>query len=104
LPWRDRAERHDRFQRRQAGDLAATDHFRFTGAEPREATVAIRNGTIEVEQGIVGRPDLTITADSRTWLRFVSGEASLVWAIVRQKIRLKGALRLLAAFGRCFPS
>lgn len=45
---------------------------------------------------------LKITADSATWLRFLAGEASMVWALVRRKIRLQGPPRLLLAFGRCF--
>jgi hypothetical protein len=43
-------------------------------------------------------------ADSETWLRLLRKEASLPWALIRRRIRIKGALRLLAAFGRCFPS
>ena len=92
------------FQRGRAGDLAATYHFRFTGQEPREATVIIRDGRLEVRRTLEGTPDLLVTADSRTWLRFLSGDASLVWALLGRRIRLKGSPRLLLAFGRCFPS
>jgi hypothetical protein len=46
-----------------------------------------------------------ITADSRTWLQFVGREVSIVWALVRRKIRIAGGSpKLLMAFGRCFPS
>ena len=31
------------------------------------------------------------------------GLLSLVWALLRRKIRLKGPLKLLVAFGKCFP-
>ena len=31
-------------------------------------------------------------------------EKSLVWALIRGKIRLKGSPKLLVAFGKCFPS
>lgn len=92
------------FQRGRAKDLSATYHFRFTGEEPREATVRISGPALSVTPGLVGAPDLVVTADSRTWLRFLQGNASLVWALLRRKIRLRGSPRLLAAFGRCFPS
>lgn len=92
------------FQRGQAGDLDATYHFRFRGEEPRDATVVIRSGAITVEHALAGTPGLTVTADARTWLRFLSGDASLVWALFTRKIRLAGSPRLLRAFGRCFPS
>ena len=92
------------FQRHQSQGLAATYHFTFTGQEPAEATVMIRDKTIQVEQGHVGSPDLRVTADSAAWLGFIRKERSLVWALLRRKIRLKGSPRLLIAFGKCFPS
>jgi Fe-S-cluster-containing hydrogenase component 2 len=92
------------FQRNRSEGLAATYHFTFTGPESAEATVVIRDKTFRVEMGHIGAPDLHVTADSQTWLGFVRKERSLVWALLRRKIRLKGAPRLLVAFGKCFPS
>ncbi len=92
------------FQRHQAEGLAATYHFSFTGQEPTEATIVIRNKTIRVENGHLGLPDLRVTADSQWWLGFLRKERSLVWALLRRKIRLEGSPRLLVAFGRCFPT
>ena len=92
------------FQRHRSEGLAATYHFTFTGAERAEATVVIRDQTIRVEDGHAGSPDLNVTADSQTWLGFLRKERSLVWALLRRKIRLKGSPRLLLAFGKCFPS
>ena len=48
--------------------------------------------------------DLRVTADSETWLGFVAKERSLLWALLRRRIRIKGSPRLLVAFGKCFPS
>ncbi len=92
------------FQRHQSQGLAATYQFTFTGAEPAQATVLIRDKTIRVEEGHVGLPDLSVTADSQAWVGFLRKERSLVWALLRRKIRLKGSPRLLVAFGKCFPS
>jgi hypothetical protein len=92
------------FQRPASEGLDATYHFTFTGEEPAEVTVVIRDKAIRVERGHVGTPDLRIIADSRTWLGFLAKERSLIWALLRRKIRLKGPPRLLVAFGRCFPS
>src|SRR5262249_28874750 len=88
------------FQRGQSKGLAATYQFTFTGDEKREATVIIRDQTVEVKEGHVGIADLHVTADSRTWLGFLSKERNLVWALLRRKIRLKGSPRLLIAFGK----
>ena len=57
-----------------------------------------------MRDGLEGAADLQITADTRTWLGFLAGERSLVWALLSRKIRLKGPPRLLRAFGSCFPS
>ena len=92
------------FQRGRAAGLDATFHFDFTGEECRSATVRIADGRIEVSDGHQGTPDLRVSADSRTWLRFLANEANLLWAILRRKVRLRGASRLLLAFARCFPA
>ena len=92
------------FQRGQSDGLDATYHFTFTGAEEREVTVVIRDRTLTVADGHVGRPDLRIVADSRTWLAMLAGDVHPVRALLRRRIRLHGSPRLLRAFARCFPS
>ena len=92
------------FQREQSEKLNATYHFSFTGEEPYKATVVIRDKTISVSEGYNGNADIHITADSKTWLGFLRKERSILWALLRRKIRIKGSPRLLRAFGKCFPS
>lgn len=92
------------FQRNAAKGLNATYHFKFVGDETQETTVVIRDQTLEIKHGHIGKADLKIIADSRTWLSFVAEETPIAWALIRRKIRLKGPPRLLSAFGRCFPA
>ncbi|WP_439622678.1 SCP2 sterol-binding domain-containing protein [Gemmata sp.] len=92
------------FQRGRSAGLSAVFHFTFTGKEPRTATVVIRDQTLRVADGHEGTADLRLTADSETWLGFLAKERSLVWALLRRTIRIKGSPRLLVAFGKCFPS
>lgn len=92
------------FQRSKAGDLAARYHFKFTGADAAQATVTIRDRSIAVETGLAGKADLAVTVDGRQWIRFLNKEVSLPWLLVSRALRLKGSPRLLAAFGKCFPS
>ncbi len=92
------------FQRDQAVGLDATYHFTFTGDEEGKATVIIRNKSLAVQEGHIGTADMRVVADSRTWLEFLAKDRSLLWALLRRKIRVKGSPRLLLAFGRCFPS
>lgn len=92
------------FQPGRAAGLSARYHFTFTGAETGEATVDIRDGRIDVEPGLHGDPDCRVTADAATWVGFLRKDESLLWALARRKVRVRGSLRLLARFGRCFPS
>jgi len=92
------------FQPGKTSKLNTVYHFTFTGKEPKEATVTIRDGTVQVRDGHQGEADLRVTADSETWLGFLAKERSLLWALLRRKIRIKGSPRLLVAFGKCFPS
>jgi hypothetical protein len=61
-------------------------------------------GSVTVEMGHVGKADLHVTADTQTWLGFLAHEKSLLWALLRRRVRLRGPIRLLMAFGKCFPS
>ncbi|WP_455244609.1 SCP2 sterol-binding domain-containing protein [Petrachloros mirabilis] len=90
------------FQRNQSAELCATYQFTFTGKESRQATVVIKNKTLAVHDGHVGTPDLRITADSNTWIKFLAKDQALPWALLRRKIRLRGSPLLLFKFGKCF--
>lgn len=92
------------FQPNQSRGLDATFHFSFRGAEQRTATVTIKNRMIEVKDGLLGKPDVHVTADSKAWLGFLAKERGLLAALLSRKIRIRGNPRLLLAFGRCFPS
>ena len=92
------------FQPGKSSGLDVTYHFTFTGEEEVKACVVIRNQKLEVREGHAGKADLRMNADSRTWLRFLRKDASLVWALLTLKIRIHGSPRLLLAFSRCFPS
>ena len=92
------------FQRHAAGKLNAIYHFAFTGKETTEATVTIRDGKLTVENGLLGQPNLKVTADSETWLGFLAGERNLLWSLLTRRVRLQGNPKWLLAFKRCFPS
>jgi putative sterol carrier protein len=92
------------FQPGKAAGLQAVYHFTFTGKEEKQATVAIRDGSLQVQDGHQGEADLRVSADSETWLGFLAKERSLLWSLLRRKIRVKGSPKLLVAFGKCFPS
>jgi Fe-S-cluster-containing hydrogenase component 2 len=96
------------FQPGASAGLAARYHFVFTGAQVGAgevvATVDIRDGKLAVRRGLHDAADLTVQADSEKWLSFLRGEAGIVPALLRRQIRVRGPIRLLKAFGRCFPN
>ena len=92
------------FQRDQAEGLDATYHFTFTGMEPCQGTVVIKDKTITVSDGLVGTADLRVTADGATWIAFLAKEKSLAAVLLTRKLKLGGPPRLMSAFARCFPS
>jgi Fe-S-cluster-containing hydrogenase component 2 len=91
------------FQSGQASDLDAVYHFRFTGSETAEATVTIRNGRVDVTPGLNGTASCRVDADSQWWLKVLRKERSMLTAILLRRVRVKGGIRYLQAFGRCFP-
>ena len=92
------------FQPGQSNGLDAVFHFTFSGEEKLQATVIIRNKKLTVEDGHSGEPDLHLTADSRTWTRFLAKEAGLLPALFTRKFKLKGSPKLMGAFAKCFPA
>jgi ferredoxin len=92
------------FQRDRSEGLDATFHFTFSGDENQQATVVIRDKTVRVSEGHVGSASLCVTTDSRWWLGFLAKDRSLLWGLLRRRLRLKGSPRLLLAFAKCFPS
>ena len=92
------------FQPNRSRGLAAVFHFSFTGAERKDATITIKNRTLDIQDGLIGKPDIHVAADSKTWLGFLAKEKSLVLALLSRKVRLNGNPKLLLAFSKCFPS
>jgi alkyl sulfatase BDS1-like metallo-beta-lactamase superfamily hydrolase len=92
------------FQAQKAEGLNAIYHFSFTGEEIIDSTINIKNKNLEIMEGHHGSADMHVTADSKTWIAFLSKEKSLLGALLGRKIRLKGSPSLMKAFARCFPS
>lgn len=92
------------FQRNRSKGLNVIYHFTFTGHEEHRATIIIRDRSLQVFERHIDQANLHVIADSRVWLGFVAKERSLLWALLRRKIRIKGSPKWLVAFAKCFPS
>lgn len=90
------------FQRNQSEGLDATYHFTFSGSEESKATIVIRNKALTVTMEHTGTPDISINADAKAWLRVLHKDSSMIKEIILRRIRVKGPINLLKAFGKCF--
>jgi ferredoxin/putative sterol carrier protein len=91
------------FQKGRSKGLEATYHFTFTGDEQIKASVDIKNMKLSVEYGHIGKPDISIIADTVTWLSFLAKEKNLLLALIQRKIKIKGSPVLMKRFAKCFP-
>ncbi|MFM8598334.1 MAG: SCP2 sterol-binding domain-containing protein [Mycobacterium sp.] len=91
------------FAARAAKDVTLRVHFAFRGSSSLQATYVIDRGTLQIESGRAGDPDLSVDADADTWLAITRGEKNPVWAALTGKVRIKGPVRHLQTFRRCFP-
>ena len=66
--------------------------------------MTIRDQTVRAETGLKGTPDCAVTADAATWLGYLRKERSILWAVLRRRVKVRGKLSLLAEFCKCFPS
>jgi Fe-S-cluster-containing hydrogenase component 2 len=92
------------FQPNQAKGFNAVYHFLFTGEEVAHFTVVIANQSCEIQEGLMGQPNLVVKANSKTWIGFLRKERNIMLAILTRKIRVKGDIRLLLKFAKCFPT
>jgi ferredoxin len=93
------------FSRVASAGVSLRVHFRLQTAagELREATVEIRDQQLRVHDGLQSMADTIVEADANTWLAFLRGERGLLGALLARSIRVRGSLRKLRDFGRCFP-
>ncbi len=91
------------FQRGPARGWAATFHFQLTADPPIEATVRIDDGTLKVDTGLVGTPDVTVRCAASVWYDVATGKRNPVLAVLTGRMKIKGDRSLLDRFSACFP-
>ena len=91
------------FQPGKSKGIDAVYHFSFKGKEVVQATLIVKDQKLTFEDGFVGIPNIKITADSQDWINFLNGRLNLFVALVTFKIRLKGNIKYLKDFSKCFP-
>jgi ferredoxin len=91
------------FQRGKAKGISAVYHWTFSGSEDVKLTIAIDRQRLSVKPGHEGEADVTVEADSESWLRILNRETELSAALEQGDLSIEGDMALFRAFGRCFP-
>lgn len=86
------------FNPRKADGLDLTLHFDFSGNEQVQATISISSGTVAVQDGLIGKADLRVNADSETWVGIVNEDISPIKALITGRLKLKGNPSKLGKF------
>ena len=75
--------------------IDAVIHFKFTGEEVGDWNVVIKDGKVDVAQGVPSKqPNMTLTADSNDYIKIITGELDGMQAFMQGKIKLSGDLNL----------
>jgi 1,2-phenylacetyl-CoA epoxidase catalytic subunit len=78
-----------------------TVQWRFDDADPWHVTVA--NGSTRAEPGEAVHPDVTLRTTWGEWIGISQGTIDARRALLRRRLRVRGAPRGLLAFARAFP-
>lgn len=79
----------------KAAGVDAVIDFKFTGQEPGEWNVIIKDGKCEVAPGASSSEStMTLTADSSDYVKIFTGELDGMQAFMQGKIKLTGNLNL----------
>jgi epoxyqueuosine reductase QueG len=89
------------FNPKKAEDLDLTLHFVFSGNEEIQSTVSISGGAVDVKDGLNGKADLRVNANSETWVGILNEEVSPIKSLLTGKLRLKGNPSNLGKFKNC---
>ena len=86
----------------RAVGMNATIQCRFTGAEPGDWIVTIRDGKCMVDPGTATRPQLTLTMDSKDYKDLALGKLNGMTAYMQGKIKMSGDIALAMKFTNIF--
>ena len=94
----------DRFQPEKAQDVDETVFMNLDGNEPRQITLHVHNGELDIRQGEApADPTLTLSAKSEDWLAIENGELNPMMAMMQGKAKLRGsmpfAMKFMGMFG-----
>jgi putative sterol carrier protein len=86
----------------KAGDMDSVIQFVLTGEEASEWMVAIKDGAVEVTEGMHEDPTMVLEAESQDYKDIVTGRVNAMNSFMQGKVKLKGNLNLARKFVEMF--
>ena len=78
----------------KAQGLDVVLQFKFSGAEPGDWYASIKDGKVDVQQGLHPNPKMTLSADSEDYIKLFTGQLDPMQAFMAGKLKLSGDLNL----------
>jgi putative sterol carrier protein len=86
----------------KAGDMDAVIQFVLTGEEESNWMIIIKDGAVEVKEGMNDDPTMVLEADSQDYKDIVTGRVNAMNSFMQGKVKLKGNLNLAMKFVEMF--
>jgi putative sterol carrier protein len=86
-----------------AAGLSASYQFELSGDGGGQWFVRVRNGKLEVGEGVEGQPDVVICATAADYVAIAEGTKSPTWALLTGRFKVSGSMRLAMKLEKIFP-
>ena len=90
------------FRADRATGVDKTVQFHFTGDEPGDWNLTVRNGTLSYAQGEADSANTTVTVASQDWLAILRGTLNPMTAVLGGKLKIAGDMALMMQFQTWF--
>ena len=89
----------DRFNADKAQSMDDRVYMNLTGDTPRDVTLYVHNGELEILDGEVPEdPTLRLTAKTEDWVAIENGELNPMMAMMQGKVKMKGSVPFATKF------
>lgn len=90
------------FRPERAPGVDKTIQFHFTGDEPGDWNLTVRDGALTYAQGEVESPNTTVTVASGDWLAILNQKLAPMTAVLTGKLKIAGDMALMLQFQTWF--
>lgn len=89
----------ERFRYEKAGGYATMVHFKISGAEGGEYTVAVTRGVCSVSSGLSGQPKCLVETSAKTYIDMETGKTNPQIAFMMGKVKISNIPEMMQFIG-----